>query len=97
MRRAARRDANEELIVDALEHTGWLVHRLSAKGVPDLLCHSWRLNKTLLVEVKGKRGRLTPDQQAFVGKWPVVIVRTPEEAIELGRFSSGVGTGGANR
>lgn len=85
MRLAARRDANEAEICEALKATGWLVHRLSAKGVPDLLCHSWRLNKTILVEVKTKSGKLTKDQQAFVGKWPVVICRSVEDAIALGR------------
>jgi hypothetical protein len=38
VRRAARRDANEQSIVSALEQVGAAVQRLDGDGVPDLLC-----------------------------------------------------------
>lgn len=50
MRRAARRDDNEAIIVRALEQVGAAVQRMSESGCPDLLV-SWRGVLTL-IEVK---------------------------------------------
>ena len=82
-RRAARRDANEELIVACLQAAGATVCRLSDKGVPDLLVGYQGVN--LLLEVKGVKGKLTPDEQDWHQSWrgQAVIVRTAEEVIKL--------------
>jgi Holliday junction resolvase len=82
MRQAAKRDANEQQIVGALEAVGCIVHRLSQKGIPDLLVG--RQGATYLIEVKELKGSLTDDQKYFFETWRghAVIVRTVEEAME---------------
>ena len=69
----AARDENETVIVEVLRRGGASVHRISAKGVPDLLVglvgRSGR-GETHLIEVKGPLGprggessvKLTPAQ-----------------------------------
>lgn len=83
MRRAAKIDANHRLIVDALRACGWLVMSLAAlgKGAPDLLI--FRQGVWKLIEVKGPKGKLTPMQESFHGLWPVTILRTTDDALEL--------------
>jgi hypothetical protein len=79
-----RRDANEQSIVDAFTALGWSVQRISAKGAPDLLVGKG--NRLLLVEVKAKAGKLTPDQRTWFSAWrgPLpVIVRSAEHVVEL--------------
>lgn len=82
-RYAAKRDAVEPAIIDALVHAGASVTRLSAKGVPDLLVGI--RGCTFLVEAKSGKGKLTPDQVDWHENWrggAVVILRTDEDAIE---------------
>jgi hypothetical protein len=47
--------------------SGVSVQPISSKGVPDLLCGF--KGKTYLLEVKDKKGKLTPDQVAWHDKW----------------------------
>jgi Holliday junction resolvase len=82
-RRAAKRDANEGEIVDALETVGASVTRLSAPGVPDILC-GYR-GDTFLLEIKNGKNDLTEDQVTWHRQWQgrkVWIVRTVQEALE---------------
>lgn len=83
MRRAAKRDANERDIVDALRAVGASVEIVSGRGLPDLLV-GWR-GENLLMEIKGARGKLTKDQELWHVDWrgQVVIVRSVEEALSL--------------
>lgn len=76
MRRAARVDMNHGEIVRAFEKLGALVLSLApmGRGVPDLLVSI--SNRLRLVEVKGPKGKLTPDQIEFTKRWPVDVVRT---------------------
>ncbi len=78
-RRNPRRDANEALIVEALQAAGYDVTRVSGVGAPDLLVR--RLGRPGALawgcEVKSATGRRTAAQA--VSGWP--IVRTPEEAL----------------
>lgn len=74
MRRAAKIDANQPLIVEALRKAGATVQPLHTvgSGVPDLLVGFQ--NRTALIEVKDgskppSERRLTPDQQEWHGKW----------------------------
>lgn len=72
-----RTDANHRAIAAYLRAKGCLVFSLHTvgKGLPDLLVliPGGRL---ALVEVKGPKGKLTPDQEKFIGEgWPVVVVR----------------------
>ena len=75
-----KRDANEAEIVTALEGAGATVVRL--KWV-DLLV-GFR-GAAYLLEVKTARGRLNAKQREQFARWrgaPVVVVRTPEQALE---------------
>ncbi len=77
-----RRDWNEACIVSALESIGVSVLRLSAAGCPDLL--TWHPASGLrLIEVKGPRGKLTPQQVAFKSRVPFTVVRNEVEALQL--------------
>lgn len=88
MRRAARTDGNQTLIVDGLREAGISVSILSivGGGVPDLLC-GYR-ERNILLEVKDpskpKADRqLTPDQVKFHKEWQgqVEKVETLAEAL----------------
>lgn len=78
-RHNAKRDANEPLIVAALEALGCIVHRMDTPC--DLLAQ--HRGQILLIEVKTKDGRLTADQARFAENWPMHVVRTVDDAIAL--------------
>ena len=89
MRRAARTDANQSAIVDALRVVGCTVQPLHAvgQGVPDLLV-GFR-GQNLLIEVKDgnkppSRRRKTEDQMIWHDAWrgQVAVVRNVQEALE---------------
>ena len=85
---AGKVDHNQAEIVKALRKAGASVLSLASlgQGVPDLLVGRQGGNPGLwLVEVKGPRGTLTPDQVAWFDMWPgpVHIVRTADEALRL--------------
>jgi len=88
MRRAARVDANQAAIVEALRAAGYSVQSLAAvgEGVPDLLVGACGVN--VLLEVKDgskppSERKLTPDQERWHTAWRgrVSVVKTPEEAL----------------
>jgi Holliday junction resolvase len=91
MRRAAKTDANQDQVVEALRAAGATVQSLAAvgQGVPDLLVGFQ--GKTLLMEVKDGRKppsarRLTEDQLKWHGAWrggPVCIVDGPDSALRM--------------
>jgi hypothetical protein len=66
-RRNAKRDANEREIIDALVSYGFSVEQISKRGCGDLLLG--RGGRTRVVEVKGKRGALTADQERWWEEW----------------------------
>lgn len=97
MRRAAKVDSNQTLIVGALLSCGCKVLSLAAvgNGCPDLLVShyspkrdEWHL---LMLEVKDGRKppsarKLTPDQVAFHAAWagsPVYVVESVEQALAI--------------
>lgn len=85
MRRAAKRDDNEAVIVTALQSAGWTVVRVSDSGAPDLICV--RMGDLRLVEVKGPKGTLTPAQEVAFERLnkagvTVLVVRSPADALE---------------
>jgi hypothetical protein len=92
---AKRRDKNEPAIIRALEAVGCSVTPLNVRGVPDLLVgltikeglgKGTPLFKTELIEVKGPKGKLTPDQEAWWREWKGLtprLVRTPEDALRV--------------
>ena len=91
MRRAAKIDANQTQVVEALRAAGATVQSLAAvgQGVPDLLVGFQ--GKTLLMEVKDGRKppsqrQLTEDQLKWHGVWrggPVAIVDGPDAALRM--------------
>ncbi len=87
--RAARVDANQAEIVDALRKVGCTVQPLHAvgQGVPDLLV-GYRGNNVLIEVKDGSKPpsarKLTPDQVNWHGDWrgQVVVVQNVKEAFE---------------
>ena len=84
MRRAARTDANQSEIVQALRTAGasvTLLHQVG-KGCPDALVGYQ--GKTVLLEIKTDKGRATPDQIEWWDQWkggPVAMVRDVDGAL----------------
>lgn len=89
MRRAAKIDANQVQIVEALRKCGAFVQPLHmvGNGCPDLLVG--QAGRTLIMEIKDgskppSERRLTPDQQRWHSQWlggPLSIVTDIESAI----------------
>ena len=80
---AARRDANEAEIVEALRAIGAVVQPLSAAGVPDLAV--FYKNEWKLLEVKTAKGKLTDLQLRWNEKYgfnAVFVVRSIEDAFK---------------
>jgi hypothetical protein len=83
MRRAAKVDGNQALIVSAMRRIGAQVLHLHqiGKGCPDLLaCYRGR---NVLLEVKLPGETINKDQAEFIAMWggELHVVRTPEEAV----------------
>ena len=90
MRRAARVDENQGLIVKALRVCGATVRVISqGDGIPDLLV-GYR-GHTILMEVKDgnkppSARQLTPAEQIFFDQWTggkLFIVNSVEEALDV--------------
>ena len=75
----AKRDANEGIIIAALEASGCLVYRLDTP-VDLLVLHR---GVVMLVEVKTKKGALTKGQELFSQYWPIHVLRSVEDALGL--------------
>ena len=94
MRLAARRDANEDQVVSALQAHGAFVKKIHGSGEFDLLVGYISPSghqHTLLLEVKDgakppSARRLTPAEQKFHDEWPLsnlFIVTCAEDAVAL--------------
>lgn len=89
-RRAARTDANQTAIVQALRKAGALVHSTAqvGSGFPDIVVahrkRVWLLEIKDGAKVKSAQ-KLTDDEEKFHQLWKgyVHIVRNPEEALNL--------------
>jgi hypothetical protein len=83
VRRAAKVDANQKAVIDALKRIGCDVYSI---GLPVDLVVGYRA-KNFLVEVKNPlgRNRLTQEQKDFISSWrgQVRVVRSADEAIRL--------------
>jgi hypothetical protein len=66
MRRAAKRDGNEQELIQELITYGFVVEQVNDPGLPDLVA-SKGIN--LLFEVKTKSGTLTTAQKKFFVSW----------------------------
>jgi hypothetical protein len=81
---AAKRDANEAEIVEALRGIpGTKVILRSVKGEPDLDVGYKETNYKL--EVKSAKGKLTAAEQEFFDTWPgqCAVVRSVDEALRV--------------
>jgi len=85
MRRAAKRDASEKLIVEALRKGGASVYLMDKPC--DILCGF--AGKTALIEAKTPKTsygkKLNANQADFNATWrgsPIIIIRTSDEALE---------------
>lgn len=90
MRRAARVDANQQEIVQALRMVGATVQHLHTlgRGVPDLLVA--RHGGMWLMELKDgnappSKRKLTADEIRWINEWegPVYVVESVDEAIAI--------------
>lgn len=81
MRHAARTDANQAPIFDALRKIGVSVEYIKLPF--DALIYVPRRKETALLEVKTDDGRFTKVQVEFLSRWPgkVYVVRSPEDAV----------------
>lgn len=79
MRRAAKIDATQTAIVDALRRCGVQVESIG-KPLDLLVTHRGR---TLLIECKSPGGSFTKDQAEFMAYWTgeVHVCKTPDEAL----------------
>ncbi len=86
MRLAAKVDRNQAEIVDALRKCGISVRSTASlgHGFPDLIAANGD-GQVWLIEVKGKKGKLTSDQVAFIESWrgDVHIARTVDDALRI--------------
>lgn len=80
---ARKRDANERIIIKALQACGWEVLSISGVGAPDLL--AYKQGRWLPIEVKGPKGKLTPAQVRRQAVAPCPIVSSVEEAVNVSR------------
>ena len=79
-----KRDANERIIIEALEARGFHVDQVSGKGIPDLLVS--KHGAMWLIDVKRPKGRFTSQQIQWRSRFqgpPPVTVRTVEEAMRF--------------
>ena len=89
MRRASRRDANEQRVIAALRACGAYVKQINDAGAFDLLVY-YR-GYTLLLEVKDgdkppSQRALTPAEAKFHAEWPgqnLHIVNSEHEALDI--------------
>lgn len=81
IRTIRKADRNQKEITDALAAVGVRVFDLSGvgKGCPDLV--AWNGRDIVLLEVKTETGGLKPSQKATHRDWPIVTVRTIEDAL----------------
>lgn len=83
--RAAKIDANQPEIVEALRKCGVSVQSLASigNGCPDLVAADDE--RTWLIEVKGPKGELTEHQIEWFANWrgTVHIVRTVDDVLKL--------------
>jgi len=89
-RQNPKRDAVEREVIQVLEKRGYAVFQISGRGIPDLLCS--KLGSCWLVEVKRRKGKLTPAQIEFRGKWTgeaIRVLRSVEDALAFPKCELG--------
>ncbi len=91
-RRAAKRDASEPEIIEALEKCGWSVLQISVTDGPDLIvakmnydCGMCLGKRTIALEVKTGKAKLKPGQKDWFDAWPgeKAVMRSAEDVVNL--------------
>ena len=87
-RRACRKDDNHDAIADTFRRLGWQWYDTYQfaqylPGFPDGM--AVKPGAVLLVEVKGKRVRLTKDEAAFHRDYlgPIMVARTEDDVVQM--------------
>lgn len=85
MRRAARTDATQRPIVDALRKCGWFWIDATTLGFGKPDGFAVKPGKVRLVEIKTPKGKLTADQIDFhaLCPEPIHILRSVDDAVAL--------------
>lgn len=83
MRTAARKDAVQASIVQALRNAGLVVMILNGPGLPDLLTYHPERKRWMPLEVKGARGVLTRKQAPLHALTEYPIARSVLEALNV--------------
>jgi hypothetical protein len=80
----SRVDADQPKIVEELRSSHFSVQPIHqiGKGTPDILVGFSGMN--FLFEIKGKGGKLTPDEEVWHSNWrgDVMVIHNAQEAIE---------------
>ena len=80
-------DSTHREVVAAFRAAGWTVFQTArlGSGVPDLVCA--KAGRTVCVEVKGPKTKVTAQQQSWHADWPgeTAIVRTVADVMALSR------------
>jgi hypothetical protein len=80
--KAQRRDGNEKAVIEALELMGYRVERHFTPDPFDLLVRRINSPVGLCLEVKMPNGTLKDSQEAALEEGAIVVVRSPDEAVE---------------
>jgi Holliday junction resolvase len=81
---ARRVDTTHKAVMETLRKTGWQVIDASrvGRGFPDLL--ALKGGRMVLIEVKTAKGKHTRPQLELMARgWPVVTIRSVEDAAKL--------------
>jgi hypothetical protein len=80
-------DSNQKAIVDALLAAGARIFDLSGVGggCPDIAVLKPNKRDVVLMEIKTEKGALKKTQEQTHQDWPIVIVRSVEDALEAVR------------
>ena len=76
-----RLDANHSEILAALRRVTNAVSLAAVGGGCADLLAKHRDGHLVLIELKSPDGRISPSQRRFAERWPVVVVRTSDEAL----------------
>lgn len=81
--RAKRVDQNHGEIRDTLRQLGWTI--LDTSSYPGFVdCLGIRAGAMRMIEIKAGKGRLTKRQAKLIAQgWPIVIVRSTQDAVDL--------------
>ena len=77
-----RLDDNHSEILAALQRVTNAVSLAAVGGGCADLLAKHRDGHLVLIELKSPDGRISPSQRRFAERWPVIVVRTSDEAIQ---------------